>query len=396
MTSNILLTGARSTCALEIARHLNVQGHRVVACDTSRTHVSKYSNAVDKFLKIPSPRFETEEFILSINRIIEEEKIDWVIPVWEEVMYLALFLNRLPGHVNVFCPNFQIVHTLHHKWLFIEKLRSMGILAPETFLLRSRDDLNQLNYSKPYVLKACYSRGSRKIVRMEPGKEIPNIEISKENPWIAQEYIQGEKYCSYSICHEGKVKAHTAYPVEHTMDESSCLAFESIEHPAICRWVENLADKLDLTGHAAFDFIETPEGKLYSIECNPRATSGVHLFRLSENLASAFLNQTDSCVYAGIGNTQQILAGMAIFGWKDAIRHKNLLKFMRKLLTTKDVVFSVNDLRPFFCEPVVLGSYLWKSRKSGLSIPVYYTHDLDWDEMLTLDSKPAHSEVSNE
>lgn len=383
MTSNVLLTGARSTCALEIARHLNVQGHRVIACDTSRTHVSRYSNAVDKFLKVPSPRFQTEEFILEINRIIEEENIEWVIPVWEEVMYLALFLNRLPGHVKVLCSNFQVVHMLHHKWLFIEKLRSMGIRAPETFLLKSQEDLHQLNYSKPYVLKACYSRGSRKIIKMMPGSNVPNIDISKENPWIAQEYIHGKKFCSYSICHEGKVRAHTAYPVEHTMDESSCLAFESIDHPEIYQWVEHLAAKLELTGHAAFDFIETPEGKLYSIECNPRATSGVHLFQLNENLASAYLNKTKSCIFAGIGNTQQILAGMAIFGWKDAIRQKKLLRFMRKLLTTKDVVFNSKDLRPFICEPVVLASYVWKSRRKGLTIPVYYTYDLDWDEMLT-------------
>ncbi len=383
MTNNVLLTGARSTCALEIARHLKVKGHRVIACDTSRTHVARYSNAVDKFLKVPSPRFRTEEFISSINKIIEDEKIDWVIPVWEEVMYLALYLNRLPDHVNVFCSNFQVVHLLHHKWLYIEKLRSMGILSPETFLLRTKDELDRLEYNKPYVLKACYSRGSRKIIKVAPGEKPPAIDISPENPWIAQEYIHGKKYCSYSVCHQGKVKAHTAYPVVHTMDGSSCLAFESIDHPEIFNWVENLVGKLNLTGHAAFDFIETPEGKLYSIECNPRATSGVHLFQMYENFADAFLNQTDSCIFAGIGNTQQILVGMAMFGWKDAARDRNLLSFLKKMLTTKDVVFNSKDLRPFLSEPIVLASYVVKSRLKGLSIPVHYTYDLDWDEMKT-------------
>lgn len=382
MTSNVLLTGARSTCALEIARHLKEQGHRVIASDTSRTHVSKFSNSVDKFLRFPSPRFKTEEFIQSILTIIEEEKIDWVIPIWEEVMYLSLFLNRIPEHVKVFCSPFQTVHMLHHKWLFIDKLRSMNILYPETFLLRSQEELEQLNYHKTYMLKACYSRGSRKILKLEPGETVPCLDISQENPWIAQEYIHGKKFCSYSVCHEGKVKAHTVYPVIHTMDGSSCLAFESIDHPAVFKWIDHFVGRLGLTGHAAFDFIETPEGDLYSIECNPRATSGVHLFQMNERLASAYLNEVDECIFARLGNTQQILAGMAIFGWKDALKDKLLLKFMRKMFTTKDVVFSRRDPRPFIFEPFVLASYAWKSKRQGVSIPVFYTYDLDWDEML--------------
>ena len=381
MTSNILLTGARSTCALEIARHLKAQGHRVIASDTSRIHVARYSNAVDKFLKIPSPRFKTEEFIEALLKIIEEEQIDCVIPVWEEVMYLSLFLNKLPEKVKVFCSPFQTVHTLHHKWLFIEKLRSMDILYPETFLLRSQEELEQFDYQKPFMLKACYSRGSRKIIKMEPGEKPPILAISQENPWIAQEYIHGKKYCSYSVCHDGVVKAHTAYPVIHTMDGSSCLAFEAIDHSGIFQWVDHFAGNVNLTGHAAFDFIETSEGDLYSIECNPRATSGVHLFQMNERLATAYLDQNEECIFPRLGNTQQILAGMVMFGWKDASKDKLLLKFIKKMLTTKDVVFSRKDPRPFLCEPLVLASYVWKSRMQGLSIPVHYTHDLDWDEM---------------
>jgi predicted ATP-grasp superfamily ATP-dependent carboligase len=382
MTSNILLTGARSTCALELARHLHAQGHRVIACDTSSGHVARFSNAVDKFLTIPSPRYQTEGFVQALLDIIEREKINWLIPIWEEVMYLSLFLNRFPNHCQVFCSSFHTVHTLHHKWLFIEKLKGMGILAPQTFLLRSQEELDSLEYSQPYVLKACYSRGSRKVIVVEPGKKAPALTISKENPWIAQEYIEGKKYCSYSVCHAGKVKAHAAYPVIHTMDGSSCLSFESIEHESIKRWVFAFAEALDLTGHAAFDFIETPEGDLYAIECNPRATSGIHLFRPQEGLAHAFLNQNQECVYPKVGNTQQILAGMLMFGWKDAFSHHVVPKFIRKLITTKDVVFSRQDPRPFFCEPFVLASYLWKSRIKRMSIPVMFTQDLDWDEML--------------
>ncbi len=349
MTNRVLLTGARSICALELARHLHLAGHTVIACDTETNHLARYSNAIEKFLRIPSPRFQTESFIDSIVKITQEEKIDWIIPIWEEVVYLSLFLNRIPEQTKIFCSPFQIVHALHHKWLFIEKLKSMGFLFPETILIRSNEDIMQFEYEKSYVLKACYSRGSRKILQQAAGSSPPmNLGVSQSNPWIAQEYISGNRFCSYSVCHQGNVKAHAVYPVIHTMDKNSCLSFEAVNHEQILFWVKSFVEKINFTGHIAFDFIETKEGALYAIECNPRATSGVHLFKTDENLAAAFFNENTECIVPEVGNTQQILIGMAIFGWKDAFSERKLFNFLKKLLTTKDVVFRRGDLFPFF------------------------------------------------
>lgn len=383
MTSNILFTGARSTCALELARHLTAAGHRVIATDTSSMHIARFSNAVEKFLVTPSPRFNTEGFIQTLLEIVEKEKIDLVIPIWEEVMYLSRFVERFPKTCKVFSSPFGVVHTLHHKWLFIKELQSFDIVAPKTVLLRSNEELQKLTFDHAYVLKACYSRGSRQILKVNAGGSPPEIKITSENPWIAQEFIHGKKFCSYSVCQQGKVLAHAAYPVTYTMDESSCLAFESIEHPKIFEWVKFYINTINFTGQAAFDFIETPEGKLYAIECNPRATHGVHLFKPEEGLAKAFLNQLEDPVFPAVGNTQQIVAGMIMYGWKDAVGQKIFRKYLKKFLTTKDVVYSSKDLKPFFCEPLVLASYVWKSKIQKLSIPVLYTHDLDWDEMKT-------------
>jgi predicted ATP-grasp superfamily ATP-dependent carboligase len=378
-TRRILLTGARSPCALELSRNLNRSGHTVFAADTSSFHVALFSNSVEKFYAIPSPRYDIEGFISHLSEIITKEKIDLLIPIWEEVMYISLHKDRLPKSCEVFCAPFKLLHHLHNKWLFIKLLNSYGIKAPHSVLVNNNKELEEFSIEHPYVLKRCYSRGSRYIIKvMTP--EPPPINIDPENPWIAQEYIEGDKYCSYSVCYQGKVLAHAVYPVKYTMDGNSCLAFEAIDHPKILRWIKNLADKTGYTGQWAFDFIETPQGVLYAIECNPRATSGLHLFGREDRLDRAFFHETTDTIIPRVGNSKQIATGMLMYGLGIGRSEKRLQEYLKKFFTTKDVVFSLQDLKPFLFEPLVLTSYWLKSKKKGLSIPVMFTHDLDWDE----------------
>jgi len=375
----ILLTGARSPCALELARQLHFAGHSVFAADTSTMHVLKFSNSIEKFYTIPSPRFDGKGFIKTLNEIVVKEKIDLMVPVWEEVMYLSLYKDQLPKSCEVFCSPFKLVHELHNKWLFIKLLNALEVKAPRSVLLHTQEDLQDFAFEAPYILKKCFSRGSRDVFKVMTA-EIPKINIEPDNPWIAQEFIKGKNYCSFSVCYQGKLLAHTAYPVQYTIDGSSCVAFEAIDHPAIADWVISFVKKINYTGQIAFDFIETEERQLYSIECNPRATSGIHLFKLEDRLADAYFHQNTQVIKPNVGNSQQIVAGMLMYGLRSGVIEKKLSLYIKKLLTTKDVVFSSKDIKPFLFEPLVLTSYWLNSRKSKRSIPALFTYDLEWDE----------------
>lgn len=374
----ILLTGARSPCALELARNLHHAGHHVIAADTSTFHPLRFSKAVDNFLKIPSPRYQPEEFTKVLSSIIRDERIDLLIPVWEEVLYISRILDQIPKGCEVFCSPFSVVHALHNKWLFTHKLKELGFNAPRALLIEGREDLDRIDFDVPYVLKACYSRASQHVYIIQDGSK-PPVDASPQNPWLVQEFISGEKYCSYSICHKGKVLAHSSYPVEYTIDGNSCLAFVSVRHPGILQWVERLVEALNFTGQISFDFIENQNKELYAIECNPRATSGVHLFRRDDPLDKAFLHQTESTIFPKEGNSQQIALGMCLYGLRRGFKEKRLGKFLRKLLTTKDVVYSSNDLKPFLSEPLIFSSYLYRCKRTGLPLPAWFTHDLDWN-----------------
>jgi glutathione synthase/RimK-type ligase-like ATP-grasp enzyme len=375
----VLITNARSTVTLEVARHLHHGGHEVYVVDTGYFHVCRFSNAVKKSFVTPVPSKEPQKYIESLVNIVEKEKIDFLMPVWEDVLYVSKAIDQFPKTCKVFCSSFDLIHELHHKYLFIELLKKNGFLVPETTLVTTQEELRALNQKGTYALKACYSRASRKVVKVLPG-QTPDIEIAKNNPWIAQEWIEGKRYCTYSVCNQGELLAQSTYPVEYTLkDKNSCIVYEACNHPGILEWVKKIATAVNFTGNFAFDFIEKSNGEIYAIECNPRVTGGVHLFNLRDNLHRAFLDQTPKMIIPKEGTSKQIVTGMVVYGLKLGYMEKMFLKYFKKTFTTRDVIFSFKDIKPFLLEPVIFFTYWITSVRRRLTIPEIFTDDFDWN-----------------
>ena len=86
--------------------------------------------------------------------------------------------------------------------------------------------------------------------------------------------------------------------------------------------------EINFTGQIAFDFIESADKKLYAIECNPRATSGLLLFQNNDRLDQAFFAETQSPIFPQQGARKQIATGMCLYGWrKNALPENRLSKF---------------------------------------------------------------------
>lgn len=377
---NILLTAARSPVTLEIARLLHSAGHRVFVADTTKLNTSRFSNSVEKTFLIPSPRFYPQEFINTLVHIAKEENISLIVPIYEEILLLAKGKHLFPKDCSIFCSNFELLHELHNKWLFQKKLEQFSIQTPETHLIKDRDDLKKLDFSKIYALKACYSRASLSLKKVSKKTDTSDIVIEPHNPWIAQEWLEGNKFCTYSVCQNGKLLAHSIYPVRYAIEGNSCIVFESIHHPEILEWITNFVSKIQFTGQIAFDFIQLPNKKLYAIECNPRATSGIHLFNKSDRIDQAFLNRESNLVLAKEGVQKQILHGMLMYGWKkNACPSNNIVNFLKSLFSIQDVVYSWKDPLPFLASPLVLKEIWNTSKKYNITMPAAFTFDYEWN-----------------
>ncbi|MCB1148883.1 MAG: ATP-grasp domain-containing protein [Chlamydiia bacterium] len=374
-----LLTGGRSPIALELSRQLHRQGHEVFVADTGRGHVTRFSNAVTRYISVPSPRFELAAFIDALAAIIKHEKIDMLVPIFEEIMYVSSGICKFPDSCEVFCTPFQTLRQLHSKWHFVQKCKELGFDVPETTLILSQDDLEKTSFEKPMALKACFSRASQNMKRLFPGKKAPNVAFGEYNPWVAQEWLEGDKFCSYSVVRGGKVLAHTVYPQQYTVEGSSCINFRAIEHAGILAWVQKFSEKMNFTGQVAFDFIEVPERGLFSIECNPRGTSGLHLFHADDGIDRAFLGRTEELIKPKKDREKQIQIGMILYGWKNFNRSPELRPYFKQLTQVEDVTFDRKDIMPFVMQfPLFLG-YWSSSKKLNCNIPAAFTYDMDWN-----------------
>lgn len=373
----ILITAGRSWVTLDLARQLNSAGHKIYIAETSNHHVCRLSRAVENSFIVPSPRFEPEKFIDSLEEIVRREKIDFLLPICEEIFYISKSLDRFPPSCKVLCSPFDIMHTLHNKWRFMQLLKELNLNPPETYLISSREDLKTIPFKKPYILKPCYSRGSQKIRKVTPPEQPPILEIETFNPWVAQEWIEGKRYCTYGVCHDGALSAHSIYPVGFTVDGSSCVVFEAVEHQGILKWVKEFVQKINFTGQIAFDFIEDERG-LYAIECNPRATSGAHLFT-KENIDKALFHPQHETITPKPGTKRQLAIGMLIYGWRNLPKNRTFFDFLKNLLTVKDVVLRFNDLIAVAYVPLLFFHYMAESNRLGIRVPSTFTYDLEWN-----------------
>jgi hypothetical protein len=281
-TKTILLTGARSFAALDLARAFAAAGVRVVCADSLNKSICRYSRSVSRYYTTASPAAQFELFVADLQRIIEREKIDFLIPTCEEVLYVGKAKDRLP--TTVFAEPFERLEELHNKWKFFRLLCKLGYRTPETYLWTEGEE-------RPgkWIIKPVYSRFAARIHVVE--HSWPSLSSTPTNPLLVQRYIDGEKLCSYSICHEGKLTAHGVYTVLHSMGIGSAICFRSVTAPDVDAFVHKFVAEYQFTGQIAFDFIRGQT--LYCLECNPRATSGIHLFERSPEIAKSFFSKSE-------------------------------------------------------------------------------------------------------
>jgi len=152
-----------------------------------------------------------------------------------------------------------------------------------------------------------------------------------------------------------------------------------VDHPAIFDWVKSFVEKNVFTGQIAFDFIQTPDGRVYVLECNPRATSGIHLLASHPRFVEAFMNPSMECITPSESRTYMLASAMLVYGLPTAIRKNKLLEWFKTFLKSKDVIFRFKDPLPFLLQVRSILSYLKLVREKGMSPLEASTFDIEWN-----------------
>jgi len=226
---NILVTGPRSPYTLHLVRLLGKSNLNVFTVDSVENNLCKKSKYIKKNFLSPRPRQETRKYIDFLNKIIEDNSINFLIPTCEEVYYISKYINEL--NCQVFTSNIDTLTQLHSKNNFIKLLNKLDIKAPKTILINNKEELykNLINNDK-FVLKPEFSRfASKTIINDRRPQTISQIDVNQNNKWIFQEFIKGKQYCSYSLVKNGNITAHSTYPSKYFAGLGSTIYFESIK-----------------------------------------------------------------------------------------------------------------------------------------------------------------------
>src|SRR5262245_5939748 len=160
MAVKVLVTTSRMPCAIDEIRKLGHQGHQVIATDTFRAAPGNHSKYVARAAVTASPRTATARFIADVSRIIAADGVDWVLPGFEEVFYLAKYRAALPRSPHYFFSSFEVLETLHDKGKLFGLARELGVRVPRGRVVTSRRDLVSAARELPhYFAKPVFSRG---------------------------------------------------------------------------------------------------------------------------------------------------------------------------------------------------------------------------------------------
>lgn len=366
MTSRtVLLTGGRAPVALDVARHLARAGVRVVVAESMAWPLTRGSRAVARSVRVPPPRQQPAAFLAALGRLAVEEGAALVVPTCEETFTVA----GLAG-VPVFTSPPDVLARLHDKGRFAERLVTLGLPVPETHRLTAQGDLAPFA-TDAWVLKPAFSRfGVEALVPPHAARRVTALRPTPERPVVAQRFVAGAQLCTTSVCHGGRVVAHAAYRTPFVAGHAG-VWFRHVEHAEARDVAERLAAAEGFTGFLSLDFIEAPGGQVAAIECNPRATSGLHLFR-GAPLAAAIL---DGEPVEPLGSDARLALPMLAAGAASRFSPA----WRRAAQASRDVVWDARDPLPAAAQMLTAATFLLSSARHRCSPLAATTRDIEWN-----------------
>jgi hypothetical protein len=365
----VLLTLGRLPKGLDVARSFARAGWRVIVADPFPRHVLGASRAVSKSYQVRAPASAPQGFLDDLLAIIETENVRLVVPVSEEILYVAALRDMAPAYVRILAMPQADLLALHDKAGFIAFAQHYGLSVPETYAADS-DEARTLASSGASVLKPRHSCAGIGVQMFANGVQTPALKGA-----ILQRAIAGAEHSVCALAHEGVVQASAIY-CGAMMSGTVAVSFERVENEAIQAWVATFVAAAKWCGFISFDFIVDESGTPWGIECNPRLTSGVHFFE-TDDIAGGIIDPASHIRLRKPVQLQQfwpcLSETQASFGDWARLRTN-----IGMLFSVRDVTWARDDPYPLVGQPWSAWPIIALSRKLNCSFGEAASQDFLW------------------
>lgn len=280
-----------------MSRLLANAGVRVVLADHLRWPLASASRLHDGYHRVPSFVFDHAGARAAMQDVLAVEKIDLVIPTCEETLHLAYFWRQNEPKTRLFAPDFETLVRVHNKHTFMALCAEVGMTVPDTWLLNGPGDVAATRKDAGnLVYKPVWSRFGASVLITPKPEALSRLKPTKTSPWIAQQFVAGHEVSVYAVAKRGRIAALSAYRALVRARGGAAVAFAPVEADLVRPVVAAIVQHLNWTGQISFDLIVQPDGQVLPIECNPRATSGLHFFRDPGAFAAALFDEASHVV----------------------------------------------------------------------------------------------------
>lgn len=386
---SVLITGARAPSCLEWIRAFGASGWTVLAADSLRWPLGRFSRHVQSYIQLPAPATDLAAWSMALADAIDRHRPDIVLPTCEEAFYLAHQRARLPQHCRILVSDFALMQQVHHKGEFARLVAGWPCSAPETHELHHAGQLPAFAAdSGNWVFKPAFSRFATATLLRPSADQVLTLRPTVAQPWIAQRFAAGTEYCSFSLLHDGKLLAHACYHPRYRVGNGAGIYLQAAQPPGVRAFVERFAAETAFCGQVGFDFIASTDGRLQVLECNPRATSGVHLFhRQRTELVEALIGSGRPALLPQAAPERMVALAMLLFG---GTRYgKPGRGFWRDWCRAGDVIHAADDRAPTLLQLAGLGELAARAVRHGLPLLAASTADIEWNGQLLPDDAGA-------
>lgn len=378
MAERVLVTGARAPAALDIARSLKAAGCEVHMADCVPARIARWSCAPTMVHRHASPVRESARFAADMRGLLDRLDPTAVIPTCEEVFHLVALAEADGWSGRVIAPPMDRLTRLHHKGQFAHLCQTLGLSVPNSMTATDADALMMQATRGQVVVKPAWSRfGARTLIGPTP-QQLARLSPSPDQPWIVQNRVRGEEVSLYAMAHEGQMSAFSAYRSDWRTRGGAAYVFEPLTGGVLDR-LRDMASTLASfvgTGQFGCDAIVDVTGQPWLIECNPRATSGVHLFRRSAEFGQALLGRGIADPAPDDWRNGVMLDG---FGVAEALRTRRLSKWRTDRGRSKDIVSAPGDPLPPLGALMDAAGFGRRALASGQGLAEAMTADIEWN-----------------
>lgn len=374
----VIVSGLRAPAALHACRALKAAGHTVVGTDAIAWPAGRFSNAVDHYYQHASPVTDPQGFERDVVMLLERHRPMAWLPTCEETFHLAhLALPALQAVLRA--PSFATLLNAHRKDTFAEEALALGQGPEFTQRLESVADRDECrSQARRLVFKPVFSRFASQVLVKPTMDRLERLIPTPQAPWVAQRYLGGEEVCAYALAEQGNVLGCAMYRGKHHAGQGASVYFEPTQDSRIEAFVQRYVERHRWTGQIAFDFRRDEHGVPLAIECNPRATSGIHLWEPNAALGQALLGA--QAALTPVTATPMVGLAMVAMTLPQALRQRQIRAWLRDWRRGTDVVGRPGDRAPAVLQGLSLAELGFKALKAQQGLLATSTADIEWNQ----------------